>query len=128
MNVQEQVIPRGKAVVQRNGPELSREARRRLAWMDFYARQGRNARLTCRYFGISPDTFYRWRRRYEPRRLESLEDDPRTRRPHRVRRPGDLVQVDTLDVLVVANLRRAPFSIRAVQIDGGSEGKVSGIY
>jgi putative transposase len=209
--------------------------------MDYYERQGRNARLTCRHFGISPDTFYRWRRRYEPRRLESLEDDRRTRRPHRVRqpqtplavveriralradyprwgkeklavllrregitlsastvgrvlgrlrargvlrearlgrrksrwrprpwaqrlprdypirRPGDLVQVDTLDVLVVANLRRkqftardvisrydvmevygvatahtarafldvlvrrAPFSIRALQIDGGSE-------
>jgi transposase len=164
--------------------------------MDFYGRQGQNARLTCRHFGISPDTFYRWRRRYDPRRLESLEDDRRTRRPHRVRqpqtplevvgriqalreqyprwgkdklvvllrreglglsastvgrvlqrlrargalreprlgrrksrgrprphaqrlpagypirRPGDLVQVDTLDVLVVANVRRKQFTAR----------------
>lgn len=241
MNVQAQVIPRGRAVVRSIGPELSREARGRLAWMDFYERQGRNARLTCRHYGISPDTFYRWRRRYDRRRLESLEDPRATRRPHRVRQPqtpvavveqiralreayprwgkdklavmlqregirlsastvgrvlgrlkargvlresrlgrrksrwrprpwaqrlprdyrvaqpGDLVQVDTLDVLVVANLRRkqftardvisrydvvevygvataqtaqaflavlrqrAPFPIRAVQIDGGSE-------
>ncbi len=43
--------------------------------------------LTCRHFGISPDVFYRWQRRYDPRRLESLEDDRRTRRPHRVRQP-----------------------------------------
>lgn len=31
--------------------------------------------------------FYRWRRRYDPRRLHSLEDDRATRRPRRVRQP-----------------------------------------
>jgi len=87
MNMQGAVIPRGRTVVRSMAPPLSREARQRVAWMDFYARHGQNARLTCRHFGISPDTFYRWRRRYDPRRLESLEDDPRTRRPHRVRQP-----------------------------------------
>jgi transposase InsO family protein len=66
-------------------PELSRDAKRRLRWMDFYFSHGQNARLTCRYFGISPQTFYRWRRRYDPNRLESLED--RSRRPRRLRRP-----------------------------------------
>lgn len=241
MNISGQVIPGGTTLVRLIGPTLSREARQRLHWMDFYAHHGQNARLTCRHFGISPDTFYRWRRRYDPRRLESLEDDRRTRRPHRVRQPqtppeiveqiralreqyprwgkeklaillrregialsastvgrvlgrlkargalreprlgrrkrrwqprpyaqrlpsgyairepGALVQVDTLDVLVVANLRRKqftardmisrydvvevygrataqtataflehlvrrmPFPIRALQIDGGSE-------
>jgi len=55
--------------------------------MDFYERHGRNAHLTCRHIGISPDTFYRWRRRYDPRRFQSLEDHHRTRRPHRVRQP-----------------------------------------
>ncbi len=87
MNISGQVIPRGTALARLIGPTLSREARQRLQWMDFYARHGHNARLTCRRFGISPDTFYRWRRRYQPRRLESLEDDRRTRRPHRVRQP-----------------------------------------
>jgi len=81
------VIPHGSTLLRQISPTLSREARLRLAWMDFYERHGGNARLTCRHFGISPDTFYRWRRRYDPRRLESLEDDVDTRRPHRVRQP-----------------------------------------
>lgn len=53
--------------------------------MDYYEQHGRNARLTCRHFDISPQTFYRWRRRYHPRRLQSLED--RSRRPRRLRQP-----------------------------------------
>jgi putative transposase len=65
------------------GRELSPAARRRLKWMDYYEEHSRNASLTCRYFGISRQTFYRWRKRYQPRRLQSLEDH--TRRPRRVR-------------------------------------------
>lgn len=87
MGVSGQVIPGGNTVLRQIGASLSREARKRLRWMDFYERHGRNARKTCRHFGISPDVFYRWRRRYDPHRLQSLEDDPRTRRPHRVRQP-----------------------------------------
>lgn len=71
----------------RSSPSLSPAARHRLRWMDFYLAHGRNARLTCRHFGISPATFYRWWHRYDPRRLESLEDDRQTRRPCRVRQP-----------------------------------------
>jgi len=41
--------------------------------------------LTCRHFGISRQTFYRWKGRYRPYQLKSLEE--RTRRPHRVRHP-----------------------------------------
>ena len=66
-------------------PELSREARQRLRWMEHFETHGRNAALTCRYFGISRQTFYRWRRRYDPHRLESLEE--RSHQPHRRRRP-----------------------------------------
>jgi len=68
-----------------HGPDLSPDARRRLKWMDYYQTHRRNAALTCRYFGISRQTFYRWRRRYHPGRLASLEERPR--RPRRVRRP-----------------------------------------
>lgn len=67
------------------GQELSAEARRRLKWMDYYESHGHNARLTCRHFDISPQTFYRWRGRYDRRNLGSLQD--RSRRPHRVRQP-----------------------------------------
>jgi putative transposase len=67
------------------GQQLSAQARRRLKWMDYYQSHGHNARLTCRHFDISPQTFYRWRRRYNPRNLGSLED--RSRRPRRLRQP-----------------------------------------
>jgi len=86
MNISGHILPELGPLFRLVGASLSRPARLRLQWMDFYARHGRNARLVCRHFGISPDTFYRWRRRYNPRRLQSLEDD-RTRRPQRVRQP-----------------------------------------
>jgi len=62
--------------------ELSKEARLRLRWMDFYHRHA-DARLTCRHFGISPTTFYKWLSRFLEsglRGLESLSRAPRGRR------------------------------------------------
>lgn len=66
-------------------PVLSRKARQRLKWFDYYQSHNHNARLTCRYFGISPQTFHRWKQRYDPHHLGSLED--RSCRPERVRQP-----------------------------------------
>ena len=63
-------------------PELTREAKKRLAWMEHYTRQ-RNASLTCRYFGISRQTFYTWKGRYAPGDLRTLES--RGSRPHHPR-------------------------------------------
>lgn len=63
--------------------EISKEAKRRLKWLDYYSSHGRNASFTCRHFGISPDTFYRWKRRYKPGILITLESSstrPRTYR------------------------------------------------
>jgi putative transposase len=74
-------------------PDLSREASKRLKWFDYYEAHGRNGRLTCRYFGISPQTFYRWKRRYDPRHLESLEGH--SCRPKHVRQPtasGEIIE------------------------------------
>ena len=65
--------------------ELSKEANKRLRWFDYYQTHSRNARLTCRYFGISPQTFYRWKRRYDPRHLDCLEEG--SHRPKRLRQP-----------------------------------------
>jgi putative transposase len=76
--------PPGSGRLARTGVELSREARVRLAWMDFY-RRNRNAARTCRHFGISRQTFYRWQRRYDPYDLTTLE--ARSHRPHRQRQP-----------------------------------------
>ncbi len=66
------------------GVELSREARVRLAWMDFYGRCD-NVAHTCRHFGISRQTFYRWQRRYHRYDLTSLRE--RSHCPHQRRLP-----------------------------------------
>jgi len=71
--------------------KLSREARQRLKWFDYYNSHGHNARLTCRYFGISPQTFYRWKGRYDPKHIESLEDLPH--RPRHLRQPAYSVEL-----------------------------------
>ena len=65
---------------------MSREARKRLPWFDHYQAHGGNAALTCRYFGISREAFYRWKRRYDPQQLSTLED--RSHRPHQRRHPA----------------------------------------
>jgi putative transposase len=64
---------------------LSKDGLRRLTWFDYYLTHSKNASLTCRYFGISRDTFYRWKERFNPRNLQSLEFDTKTRRPKHVR-------------------------------------------
>jgi putative transposase len=65
--------------------DISHEANKRLKWFDYYEGHGRNARETCRHFGISPDTFYFWRKRYQPGNLRSLEE--KSHRPKRLRQP-----------------------------------------
>ncbi|HIE17622.1 MAG TPA: helix-turn-helix domain-containing protein, partial [Dehalococcoidia bacterium] len=65
--------------------DISKEAQRRLKWFDYYYSHSQNARLTYRHFDISPQTFYRWKHRYDPNHLESLED--RSHRPKHVRQP-----------------------------------------
>jgi len=67
-------------------PELSKKAKQRLKWFDYYESHSHNGRLTCRYFGISRQTFYRWKRRYDPFDPKTLEE--RSHRPRKVRRPG----------------------------------------
>lgn len=74
---------------------VSKEAQARLKWFDYYESHGRNARLTCRHFGISPQTFYRWKRRYNPLSPQSVES--RSHRPGRVRQPTYTpVQIDAV--------------------------------
>ena len=58
--------------------------------MDHYLKN-QNARLTCRYFGISPKTFYRWWNRFDPYDLTTLEEE--SRRPRHVRQPQTPVAV-----------------------------------
>jgi len=80
-------VPKGvlKVVERLRFPELSREARVRRSWLEWYHSHGQNATLTCRRWGISRTTFYRWLDRYEPRDPRTLED--RSSLPKHRRRP-----------------------------------------
>jgi transposase InsO family protein len=64
---------------------LSEKARVRLAWMDAYRECGNAARVS-RHFSIPLRTFWRWRKRYDPFDLTSLESrkrGPKSRSPLR---------------------------------------------
>jgi transposase InsO family protein len=52
-----------------------------MLWYETHA--DRNARATCRHFGIAPKVFYAWRKRFDGRNLATLED--RSHRPKRAR-------------------------------------------
>lgn len=65
--------------------DISREAQRRLRWMDHYAKHG-NAALTARYFGISESCFWKWKKRFDEKGLLGLEN--KSRKPNKVREPA----------------------------------------
>src|ERR1700676_3981379 len=83
MQIREGRPPRS-GQLKRVGVELGRAARVRLTWMDYY-RTTENVAHTCRHFGISRQTFYRWQRRYDRYDLTSLEE--RSHRPRQCRQP-----------------------------------------
>jgi transposase InsO family protein len=64
---------------------LSKPAKLRLQWVDYYHAHRNNARLTCRHFGIAHRTFYRYYNRFKLQGLVGLE--ARSERPKHVRTP-----------------------------------------
>lgn len=80
---------------------LSRDAKQRLKWVDFYHAHNSNARLTCRHFGIAHRTFYRYYNRFKLHGLVGLE--ARSERPKHVRQPTTPLPV----VDLVRSLRKA---------------------
>ena len=84
MQIRSVRLPRSR-YLERGAAELSREAQKRLGWFGYFQGARRKAALTCRYFGISRQTFYGWKRRYDPQNLRTLEEGSHW--PHRRRRP-----------------------------------------
>ncbi len=74
---------------------LSKQAKLRLKWVDYYQAHGNNARLTCRHFGIAHRTFYRYYDRFKLQGLSGLE--ARSHRPQHVRQP--LTPLPVVDVV-----------------------------
>ncbi len=84
MRIISALVP-GAVSLKKRIADITHDANKRLAWFDFYEKHGRNARATCIHFHISPDTFYRWKKRYRPSDLSSLEEH--SHRPRHVRQP-----------------------------------------
>src|ERR1700748_2344486 len=61
-------------------PLLPREVRRRLAIIQHAEEVTGNVAMTCRYYGISRQVYYRWLRRYQEQGIDGLRD--LSRRPH----------------------------------------------
>jgi len=57
--------------------KLTREVKLRLKWIEYYLKS-KNISKTCRYFGISRTTFYKWYERYKKEGIEGLYDRPKT--------------------------------------------------
>jgi len=92
---------------------LSRDALRRLAWMDWYFTHGKNAEGTCRHFNISKSVFYRWLPRFNRFNLRSLEFDTKLRRPHRLRE----MTTDPKILKLIYNIRLADMSKSKYEIE-----------
>jgi hypothetical protein len=73
----------GYTLLAKLNQKVSKDAQTRIKWFDYYRPRGENARLTCCYFGISPLTFYRWKKRYNPMNPQTIEG--RSHRPKRLR-------------------------------------------
>lgn len=84
MKIENKIVP-GSIRLREHTADITREAQRRVKWFDYYYAHGQNGRLTCRYFGVSPQTFYRWKRRYNPQKLKTLES--LSCRPRHTRQP-----------------------------------------
>ena len=63
---------------------ISREAKLRARWFDYYHRC-KNVSLVCRRFGMARKTFYHWQKRYDPMNLKTLENYSSA--PHNTRKP-----------------------------------------
>lgn len=74
--------------------KLSKDALKRLQWMDWYFSHGENAEATCRHFSISKSVFYRWKSRFNKYNLRTLEG--RSTKPHTLREMTTSLEVISL--------------------------------
>jgi transposase len=87
-------VPHMQELAKGETKELSQKAKFRLKVFDWYYHKSAlyslsglpDASLTCRHFGIHRSYFYRWKARYDKRRLSSLEN--RSTRPQNPRQPS----------------------------------------
>ena len=121
MKIRSGLVP-GSISIGKRIADVSPEANKRLKWFDYYYSRRCNARLTCRHFGISPQTFYRWRKRYNPKNLRTLES--RSHRPKHMRQPTYNVEL----IEAVLKMREAISQVGQGQIGGtAASGEISSL-
>ena len=94
--------PKGQELVYRV-PEithLTKEGKNRLGWIEYHRSHGGNVSKTCRYYGISRKTFYKWYNRYMKAGLRGLED--RRAGPYKKRQ----VEITVQEELRIRQLRK----------------------
>ena len=99
---------------------LSKQALKRLTWIDYYHSHGKKVRATCRHFSLSFETFYLWKKRFERKGLVGLEDDTTTRRPHGLRAmttPQHII--DRIKEIRENDLEKSKYEIQAELKDEG---------
>ncbi len=99
---------------------LSKQALKRLTWIDYYHNHRKKVRITCRHFSLSFETFYLWKRRFEKNGLVGLEDDKKTRRPKKVREmttPGFVI--NRIKQIRENDLEKSKYEIQAELRDEG---------
>jgi len=92
---------------------LTRTAKVRLQWMDYYNARGKNAALTARHYGIAKSCFFKWKKRYDRLGPRGLADQPK--RPKAVRQPLTPTQVvNTVRALRKANPEFSKYKLAVV--------------
>jgi len=96
----------GKVVTKLNYiDKLSPKAKVRYKAINLYSSGDYSLGQICEIFEINRGTFYRWRKKYKPNRLQSLED--RSRRPHKVR--AKVVRNHQVEIQVCQIRRKYPY-------------------
>lgn len=92
---------------------LTKSAKLRLAWLDYYSAHDQNAALTARHFGVSKSCFFKWKGRYDVQGLRGLLDQPK--RPKAVRTPlTPLPIVDTIKLLRKTNPEFSKYKLAVI--------------
>lgn len=92
---------------------LTKPARLRLSWMDYYYAHGSQAALTCRHYGIARSCFFKWKKRYDRQGVAGLIDQ--SKRPKAVRQPLiPLVVVDIIRTLRKANPEYSKYKLAVI--------------
>ena len=95
--------------------QLSKSAKNRLKWMDYY-RDSQNVSKTTRHFGISRRIFYKWHNVFDPHNLFTLED--KSRRPNNVRKPEiSQLEEDRVVALRKRNICYSKFKIERLYFE-----------